>query len=208
MKELHISKNNPTPIPSVCKIKIKHKQNPRKIYRQSQSQNPNKTEASLLSYGQSENFQCVQSKLLGTDRKGLTGLPDSSRRQCRLGVFSTLIQQPENAGHQSGDMAVDILEGWGGCEAAEKESPALLRSGLHGWELNAATWGPSCLTGLWPGRMKWKMSYLCPNLNGTEKDTVPLRTELVKARVQDCAWTRYTGHAQVCTAGVQQQLGN
>lgn len=28
MKELHISKNNPTPIPSVCKIKIKHKQTP------------------------------------------------------------------------------------------------------------------------------------------------------------------------------------
>lgn len=68
--------------------------------------------------------------------------------------------------------------------------------------------GPSCLTGLWPGRMKWKMSYLCPNLNGTEKDTVPLRTELVKARVQDCAWTQYPGHAQVCTAGIQQRLGN
>lgn len=42
------------------------------------------------------------------------------------------MQQPENAGYQSGDTAVNILEGWGGCEAAEKESPALLRSGVHG----------------------------------------------------------------------------
>lgn len=37
IKELHISKNNPTPIPSVCKIKITNKIPERYIARRSQN---------------------------------------------------------------------------------------------------------------------------------------------------------------------------
>lgn len=91
-------------------------------------------------------------------------------------------------GIRVGDMAVNILEGWGGCEAAEKESPALLRFGAP-W-MRAECCHIGAFLPYWAydqEEWKWKMSYLCPNLNGTEKDTVPLRTELVKAQVQDCA---------------------
>lgn len=42
------------------------------------------------------------------------------------GNVSSECSQPENAGYQSGDVAANILAGWGGWEAAEKESPALL----------------------------------------------------------------------------------
>lgn len=91
------------------------------------------------------------------------------------------LQQPENAGWQvltrrpgqhSGRM------GGGVCEAAEKEGPAPrcfgtpwmpaegchVRTFLH-------YWGSDC------GK-NGKMSYLCPNLNGTEKDTAPWGPEL------------------------------
>lgn len=89
------------------------------------------------------------------------------------------IQQPENAGYPSGDMAVNILEGWGGCEAAEEKSPALLCFGAP-W-MRAECCHIGAFLPYWASdqeEWKWKMSYLCPNLNGTEKDTVPLRTEL------------------------------
>lgn len=55
IKELHISKNNPTPnTPSVCKIKITNKQDPGKGHSQSQSQNLRQMESTLPCSGQSD----------------------------------------------------------------------------------------------------------------------------------------------------------
>lgn len=71
--------------------------------------------------------------------------------------------------------------------------------------------GPSRTTGaLTVGRMESGRCLICAQiLMGQRKTQLPGGQSLVKARVQElCMDPTCTGHAQVCTAGVQQQLGN
>lgn len=81
--------------------------------------------------------------------------------------------------------------------------------GLHGCQLKAATYGPSCTTGvLTVGRME--RCLICVQiLTGRRKTRLPGGQSSVKAQVQRLYSNPIRpGHAQGCTAGVQQQPGS